>query len=371
MKARWSKTRKRWQVNVSAHGKRKSFYSSIPGRKGEQEVCKIAKAWQNNSQQVVCRTVNEAFERWLLNLKARTSISNWRPIESKFRYYVLPRIGSKRLECLLDQDIQDILDSAHSEPVNQATRKLSRKTLSNLKSEILRFIKYCRKNSWTAYRPDPTEIDLPSTARSKSKKAGNPNKDGWNKIHIQTLLTVDTTEYRGERVFDCLIYAYRFQLLTGLRPGEILGLEWSDIDWKENTLYINRAINIVGEVTDCKNENAIRAIPLSTLAKKTLLEQQKLCGTGASVFGIKSEKLYYDRLKRYGKANHIPNITPYGLRHAFVSINKMLPAGVVKSILGHSKKTDTFEIYSHPISDDGVNIGKMLDEINDQLLSDI
>ena len=34
---------------------------------------------------------------------------------------------------------------------------------------------------------------------------------------------------RGKREHDDYIHAYRFQLLTGLRPGELLGLRWADI----------------------------------------------------------------------------------------------------------------------------------------------
>lgn len=44
----WSDKYKRWQVNVQQDGKRRSFYSSTPGRKGQREANAKADAWLDN-----------------------------------------------------------------------------------------------------------------------------------------------------------------------------------------------------------------------------------------------------------------------------------------------------------------------------------
>ena len=46
---------------------------------------------------------------------------------------------------------------------------------------------------------------------------------------------------------DSLIYAYRFNVVTGMRTGELMGLEWGDID--DNYIHIRRAINAKGITT--------------------------------------------------------------------------------------------------------------------------
>ena len=64
---------------------------------------------------------------------------------------------------------------------------------------------------------------------------------------------------------DDFIHAYRFQVLTGLRPGELVGLRWADV--KGGTVFISRAVNVLGEQTRGKNDNAVRAFVLSDLAR--------------------------------------------------------------------------------------------------------
>ena len=56
------------------------------------------------------------------------------------------------------------------------------------------------------------------------------------------LFSIDTTLYRNKRVHDDYINAYRFAVLTGLRPGELIGLWYGDI--KGNTVNLRRSINV-------------------------------------------------------------------------------------------------------------------------------
>ena len=141
---------------------------------------------------------------------------------------------------------------------------------------------------------------------------------------------------------DCLEMCIRDRL-TGLRPGELVGLQWNDIHG--NTVQVQRAINVRGEVTRGKNENAVRSFVLSTMARRVLDEQRKITGDAGSVFCIMREKTYYSRWKAYCKANGLTPCSLYELRHTFVSVVKTLPAGEVKGLVGHSQDMDTFGVY--------------------------
>lgn len=67
-------------------------------------------------------------------------------------------------------------------------------------------------------------------------------------------------------------------------------------------------------------------------------------------------------LRRCCEYNGITVVTPYELRHTFVSIAKKLPEGFVKTVIGHSKSMDTFGVYGHAIKGEDVAITAALDD---------
>ena len=64
---------------------------------------------------------------------------------------------------------------------------------------------------------------IPSNAKKGQKQALDVSS-------LNILFTESQVPYNGTICQDSLIYAYRFQVVTGLRPGELMGLEWGDID---------------------------------------------------------------------------------------------------------------------------------------------
>ena len=165
---------------------------------------------------------------------------------------------------------------------------------------------------------------------------------------------------------DPYINAYRFQVLTGLRPGELLGLRWEDIHG--GVVYISRSINVDGEETQGKNQNAVRSFALSARARSVLEDQRRITGSTGSVFRISSEPYYRDRWQAYCRANGILPTTAYELRHTFVSVAKTLPEGEVKGLVGHSQDMDTFGVYGHTLSGDDENTAQAVNAAFDKLL---
>lgn len=220
----------------------------------------------------------------------------------------------------------------------------SRKTLQLIASDLRAFCKYCRKAKLSTFLPE--DVQIPASARYKGKSVLQP-------VDLVKLFSIDTTLYRGKRVHDDFIHAYRFQTLTGLRPGELLGLRWADV--QGNTVNVRRSINIHGEETQGKNQNAIRSFVLSGLARAVLEQQRAVTGTRESVFEISSELYYWKRWQAYCKANGIDRISVYELRHTFVSVVKTLPEGEIKELVGHSQNMDTFGQYSHALTGDAEN----------------
>lgn len=269
---------------------------------------------------------------WYETQQETTSEGNCRNIATRWRHWIEPNIGNKKLSTLTEQDLQNIVNKAYA-------AGLSKKTLSCICSDLRALCKFCRAAKLSTFNPEGLRV--PAGARLKGKKVLQPSD-------LITLFNVDTTLYKGQTVPDDYINAYRFQVLTGLRPGELVGLQWGDI--QGNTVHVQRAVNVRGEVTKGKNQNAVRSFVLSRMARRVLDDQRQITGRQESVFCILTEYNYYWRWKVYCKANGLTVVTPYELRHTFVSVVKTLSAGEVKGLVGHSLDMDTFGVYGHALT---------------------
>lgn len=346
----WQEAYSRWRVAVQKDGQRRYFYSSTPGRTGQREANRKADAWLEDGIGVKVGRVEDVYKLWLDGLKQTTSAGNWEPIESRWRIWVLPIIGKKRVNALTDADLQTIINKAH------AAGK-SRKTLQLLAGDLRAFCKFCRKAKLSTYLPE--DVQIPAGARLKGKKVLQPDD-------LVKLFSIDTTLYRGKRVHDDFVHAYRFEVLTGLRPGELLGLRWADI--KGSTVNLSRAINVKGIETRGKNENAVRSFVLSDVARAVLEAQRAITGHCESVFCLETERRYYKRWKVYCAANDLQPVSLYELRHTFVSVVKTLPAGEVKELVGHSEDMDTFGIYSHTLTGEDIATAQAVNAVFLKLL---
>lgn len=120
-----------------------------------------------------------------------------------------PNIGRKKLSNLTEQDLQNVVNKAHA-------AGLSKKTLACICADMRALCKFCRASRLSTFNPEG--LHIPAGARLKGKKILQP-------ADLLTLFNVGTTLYKGKTVQDDFINAYRFQVLTGLRPGELVGLQ--------------------------------------------------------------------------------------------------------------------------------------------------
>lgn len=208
--AKWTGTR--WRIDVQKDGTRKSFYSSTPGRTGQREANAKADKWLQTGVTDTTMRVRQAYGLWYAAQQETTSEGNCRNIATRWRCWIEPNIGNKKLSALTEQDLQNIVNKAYA-------AGLSKKTLSCLCSDLRALCKFCRAAKLTTFNPEGLRV--PAGARLKGKKVLQP-------VDLLTLFNVDTTLYKDQTVTDDYINAYRFQVLTGLRPGELMGLQWPE-----------------------------------------------------------------------------------------------------------------------------------------------
>jgi integrase len=137
-------------------------------------------------------------------------------------------------------------------------------------------------------------------------------------------------------------------LRTGLRVGELIGLEWSDIDFDRQLLNLRKSI-VQGIVSSPKN-NRERHVPLTNQACRALRRIRK--SDGFIFCDSKGKPLSYSRLehklKRFCTTAGLRTISWHKLRHTFAS--HLVASGVslkaIQELLGHSTITMTLR-YAH------------------------
>ena len=348
--AKWDEKQKRWKINVQKDGERKSFYSSVSGRTGQREANAKADMWLDEGILSSRQKISQLYEQFQTDTEIVVKTSMRRQIESFGKVWIIPNIGKKKISSLCDQDIQHILDKA-------AAAGRSKKTIQDLNATINMFLKYCRRLKISTFRPE--EVKIPASARLKGKRVLQPGD-------LIKLLNIDTTILNGKKTKEPYINAYRFEVLTGMRPGEIRGLRRDDVQGKK--VMIRRAINSYGEITQGKNENAIRSFVLSSLAEEVLLQQLSEYD-GEFIFNMPSQTVYQKHWKRYCEVNEISRISPYELRHTFVSVVKTLPEGEVKPIVGHSQNMDTFGVYGHAIDGEDGDVAEKVNALFEKVIA--
>lgn len=336
----WVEKRNRWQINVQMDGKRKTFVCSTKGKRGKIAAEKKADKWLVTGLEKESVRTEKLIDEWLHRIEITTSKSYYSQLEKFARLCIKPVIGHKKVGKLNRGDLQRVIDTAF------ARRNLSRKTLQNLRGALTSFLRYCRDNNASTLYMD--KLDIPRRAKRSEKTILYPDA-------VRTLFSVDTTVMRGKVVQERYIHAYRLSVITGLRPGEVLALEWNDI--RDGVLHISRSYSYYKEVTDGKNRNARRSIVLPQIAVTELEQQQKQLRQeeiiSKLVFpdvdaGYISQTKYLKHWKRYCETNEITSaLTTYELRHTWASINDEMPEGIKKKVMGHSKSMDTEGVYGH------------------------
>ncbi len=165
---------------------------------------------------------------------------------------------------------------------------------------------------------------------------------------------------------------YRFVLQTGLRTGELIALRWSDIDFENKTMKIERTMEYrysVGEwrIGPPKSKSGFRTIPLTDEAIRILENQRAknkklklvpiewndivfLCRNGTPV----KNSTYDTGLFKYCDRVGIPRFSMHVLRHTFAT--RCIEAGMkpktLQKILGHSNIGITMNLYVHITEDE-------------------
>lgn len=174
-------------------------------------------------------------------------------------------------------------------------------------------------------------------------------------------------------------------IFTGLRRGELLGLEWQDVDFTHNVIHIRRSSlyspkrGIFEDTT--KNETSHRAFSVSVdvialLQRFRLWQNEQRLKMGSQWHNTDRIFTKWNGLpmnpdtlsagfKKFLEKNNLPNIPLHGLRHtnATLQIASGVPLTTVAKRLGHANTVTTSKIYAHAIQSADEQAVAMLDSL--------
>lgn len=361
--AKWIESRQRWQLNIQRDGVRKTFTSSIPGKKGKidcerkaDRLEKKAGAASENSR------FGSLWVGYLALKRDTTGTENYTKIEQMGRLWLLPKLEHSRVCAISGQDWQDCITAAYK-------KGLSKRTCGTIRTTITGFCRYLRKMRKIDIEV-PDSLVIPTAAPTKERRILQPDD-------LKTLFSVDYITRYGRRETAFFIHAWRFLVVTGLRRGELCGLKRENL--QGNVLTIRRSINRHLEETNGKTENAARSFVLSDHALQILADQRRALSQAGLLSPVwlfpdeDGERLdpnrLYDRWQTYRKQHGIA-CSLHELRHTFISISKAdVPEPLLKRVVGHSRSMDTFGVYGHDVDGELERTARILDGAFDRLLT--
>jgi integrase len=148
-----------------------------------------------------------------------------------------------------------------------------------------------------------------------------------------------------------------FALMSGMRKGEILALQWKDIDFKVDRVSVTKSVYHVSNVPLIKQPKTAagcRVVPLLKPLKKKLLgmprSEREPDGYIFSVDGGKTPLTHTRFTSMYKSfcAQTGLHSTPHQLRHSFatVAFECGVPIKSVQEILRHRQISTTMDIYT-------------------------
>ena len=351
----------RWQAAVTLNGRRIYHYS-----KTRQEC----KDWISHTLQQIDigltykgarLNLKEYLERWLATVEPSLRPKTFSQYRQVCRAHIIPIIGRIKLKDLRPDQIQGLYNAKKAAGMGQYSVRMIHVVLHRALTQALKWGLIGRNPSDAVNRP----------------KVVHPEMKVLNSQQVQVLLSfVEGTRYEA---------FYYLAVTTGLRMGELMGLQWSDLIWTTGRLRIQRQVQRVTgqgiQLVPPKTKAGKRVVTLGTVALEKLrmhynLQHQERISAAhrwkendlvfSSTQGTPLEpRTIQKHFKVLLKGAGLPKIRFHDLRHTAATL--MLEQGahpkIVQERLGHSAISHTLDTYSHVLPDMQGEVAEALDEM--------
>jgi integrase len=339
--SRWCAT-----VNVGYDDKGKRRRVAIYGdtkKAVQDELLRLqSRKLSGTLSQVGRQTVGQYLDWWLENSsKPQIRPTSYVNYERMIRLHIKPRIGGVALSKLTPVHVQSLCADMQTKAVERkaardgaSIRRLTFGVLHKALKEALRLGLVARNVCDVVNRPRMPRSEFTTLSLAEARD-----------------LLTSATDWPIESI---IVLA----LTTGMRLGEILGLQWEDVDLGAGCLSVRYTLmELNGEYTlaEPKTEKSRRRIELSAIAVESLAKHRQRCmAVGGFVFRMENGEPYnrtqlYREFRPAVSDAGLPRMRFHDLRHTAATL--LLAGGehpkIVQELLGHSAISMTLDTYSH------------------------
>ncbi|ANS46114.1 integrase [Bacillus thuringiensis] len=358
--ASFRKRNDKWEYRVRYKEMGKYKETSKGGFKTKKEAqlaaakieAQLAKGTNVNNRQL---TFNDYMYEWLDTYKKNNvAPQTYKIYKRNIRLYILPAFGSIRLKDLTRRQYQNFINSL-LEKRSKQTVNLIHATIQGALNTAVHEFGILEKNP-----ADRIQIQNRQIIQT------NNELKCYDVDELHTFLDFILNKQGGFKYYSLFSFLAR----TGLRIGECLALQWSDINFEKKKLHINKTLLSTQRNEKIifgppKNKSSIRILPLDsstlTLLEKIKTEQaQNILKNGKYYPNFDFIFTHEDNscmlhsttirfLQRACKNGNFRYITLHGFRHTH-AVHLLQSGANIKYVserLGHSTIDMTANVYLH------------------------
>lgn len=340
---------KKWrQVSVTLNSKSRVSQSEAKLRLNEkiELIENTSFIIGEEKQKPIIPTVQEVYDEWRIirneEIKPSSVIS-----EGQGFIKFLKCFSNRKVDSIGSKEIQDLLMKTKLTP---STRNL-RKTYYSLFFKYACIVGYIEENPMK-------KVVLPKNVKTLLSVQKKQNKF-LDKDEMKKILS---ESYSDRRYFRRTM-VYEFLFLTGLRIGELLALQWEDIDFENKTLSVRHTLNIQSgrkkerELLSPKTIHSYRTLSINNRCIEILKNFQNdlkdeefiFVDDRGQTFSRMTLGVYFQKICSILENKDSRSFTLHMLRHSHISLLVELgvPIKAIMQRVGHSDEKMILQVYSH------------------------
>ena len=306
----------RWYERVTINGKTKHLY----GKTKAEVFRKIRELEETIADGTKFRSVAEEWWEEHSQKISYTTHRSYKPALTR----AIEEFGDMQMQTITPMDINRF--------VYEVAKQFADKTVRSQRLVLNLICSYAVIHGYADTNP-VREVKVPDGLKKK-RRTSPPSED------------IAIVKRSADKEFG--LFAV-MALYTGMRRGELLALEWKDIDIKSRTISVTKSLYHIEnkpQIKEPKTETSIGTLPILDALLPYLKPKKGLVFPNAAG-GYMTDAEYLQKWRAYAKQTGIKS-TPHQFRHAYATMlyEAGIPPQDAQHLLRHAQIQTTIDVYT-------------------------